>query len=127
MTKKILVETTGSFMLSDPQMKQEIPANRPAVATYSNFVGQRAGINQITILATDLPEDANDADFLSYWKEDKETAVDAYLSKFSEAGSQNTGDPAPDKQPSQRKTTGKRRGRPPKAKAKAPEEGGSEE
>lgn len=110
---KILVETTGSFMLMNPQTGEEIPNDRPAVVRNSNFVSQRAGVDQIKILATSLPDEASDQEFQAYWSEDPEIAVEAFLSQYSEEASENTDTQAPDPKPSQRRSTSKS-----KAKAK---------
>lgn len=77
---KLIVETTGAFMLLDPYTRDEIDAIRPSVVRATPFIQERTAASQIKVLATDLPEDASDADFLEYWKENKKSAVDAYLS-----------------------------------------------
>lgn len=82
---KVLIETTGEFMLVDPHVRFEIPADRPSVAQPTPFIHDRAARGQIRILATDLPANTTDEDFLGFWMEsdgEQELAVASYLSQF---------------------------------------------
>ena len=58
---KAIVETQGSFQLMDPGTGQFIPHNRPAVVTVSPFIQTRLGLGQLTVVAANLPDIANDA------------------------------------------------------------------
>lgn len=81
---KLLVETTGSFMLLDP-IGQEIPFNRAAVVESSNFINLQVALDKIRILGK-LKDEAADAEFVAYWREcdgDGPMAVESFLSKFS--------------------------------------------
>lgn len=117
--KKLLVETTGSFMLMDSRNGQEIPADRPAIVKSTSFIAARAATTQLNVLATDLPAGVTDRDFLEYWNEDSEIAVDAFLSKFSPEAEENTNKPAPKttprKQGSTRKSNPSKKAAPKKA------------
>jgi hypothetical protein len=81
---KILAETTGDFMLHDLSTGQSIQAGRPSVITRSGFVDARIAISQVVKVA-DLPDEATDEEFASFWADsdgDQELAVASYLSKF---------------------------------------------
>lgn len=78
---KILVETSGAFELVDPYGYQLMPSDRPAVVTSSQFVEARASKGQIKILGQ-LQDHATDADFIGYWKEAADIAVEAFKSEF---------------------------------------------
>tara|TARA_R110002072_G_scaffold23791_6_gene81599 strand:+ start:224 stop:562 length:339 start_codon:yes stop_codon:yes gene_type:complete len=80
---KTIVETKGDFMLVDPYTGDVIEDTRPSVVTFSPFIETRVANGQVKALATDLPEEANDADFVEYWKEKPDMAVDAYASEFA--------------------------------------------
>lgn len=79
---KHLVETSGSFMFMDPETLAEIHATRPTVVTSNNFVEGRVAKGELKILGSNISEKATDEEFLEYWKENREIAVDAFLSKF---------------------------------------------
>lgn len=79
---KHLVETTGSFMLIDPHNQDPIHSDRPTVIKSTNFIEWRVSLGHLKILAADLPDEATDAEFVEYWKENSEIAVDAFMSNF---------------------------------------------
>ena len=82
---KMLVETSGKFMLSDMTVApaQEIVSRRPSVVQNSHFVQQRVSLGQVQILG-ELNDDATDEEFQAYWKESEtaKQAVAAFLSSF---------------------------------------------
>lgn len=101
---KLFVQTTGMFFLVDPITRIEIQHSRPTVVEATQFVNARAAAGQIRVIG-DAPDDADDADFLKFFKDsdgDVELAIDAYKSTFS----------APEETDVEEKP--KRRGRPPK-------------
>lgn len=82
---KLLIETTGDFMLMDNSTGAEIHWNRPTVCPRSNFIGARTAMGQIKVLSNELSEDATDEEFGAFLldsKNDKELAVSAFISKF---------------------------------------------
>lgn len=79
---KLLLETTGQFMLS--HHGDEVQAERPSVVSNTNFFNHRIALGQVKILGK-LTDDASDQEFLKYvvdsdW--DLPLAVDSFLSKF---------------------------------------------
>lgn len=81
---KILAETTGDFMLTDLATGQSIQAVRPSVVPRSRFVDARIALSQIVKVA-DVPDDATDEEFASFWRDsdgDRELAIASFLSKF---------------------------------------------
>jgi len=81
---KILVETTGEFMLTDISTGQTIYNHRPGVIEQSVFFDARIALGQISKLA-DLTADATDEEFDKFWVDSdgkSELAVDSFLSKF---------------------------------------------
>lgn len=98
---KVLVKTTGQFMLMFPMTREEVPHNRPAVVTNQSGVDQQINAGQIKVLSPNLlPDDASDEEFAGFWAEsagsdDQESlAVAAFLSTFEAAPS---GSPEEDK------------------------------
>ncbi|WCD44151.1 hypothetical protein Lumi_012 [Xylophilus phage Lumi] len=83
---KSIVKTTGNFLLQDGNT--EIHWNRPTVVVVSHYVQQRLAIGQLEVLASKLPDEANDKDFKKFWDESKEAedresfAVEAYVATF---------------------------------------------
>lgn len=63
----MLVETTGDFMLVDPN-GQAIQSHRPSVVVSTGFVQSRMALDQIRWLG-DLPERATDAEFEKTFKD----------------------------------------------------------
>jgi len=81
---KTIVKTTGAFMLSDRYTGDQVNPFRPSVVSNSPFIEQRIAAGQLKVLEGNLPLTATDADFAEFWKENKESAVDAFLSTLSE-------------------------------------------
>ena len=86
---KVLVKTTGRFMLMFPMTREEVPHNRPAVVTQQSGIDQQIAAGQIKVLSPKLlPDDASDVEFAKFWAEsaaaeDQEAlAVAAFLSTF---------------------------------------------
>ena len=102
---KRIVETTSSIMLVDPTYGDIVWADRPCVVNWSSFFEARAGAGQIKILHNELPNEANDADFLGYLTEsggDTALAIEAYASSFAEPEKE------PEKKPAPRKAAAKK-------------------
>jgi hypothetical protein len=110
---RYIAETTGSFSLLDMMgtTVQEMKSWRPSIVENTPFVQQRIALGQLTVLA-ELPDEASDADFASYWKEStaREQAIEAYKSKFSPEAESNTNT-----------STKRRGGRPKKSRPKSEE------
>lgn len=98
---KILIETTGSFMLVDPYTGEEINPHRPHVVTHTSFIDQRIASRQLHVVNADLTDEATDAEFAEFWAESKgdaPLAIASFVSKFS---SQDP-EPAPKKRQSKK-------------------------
>lgn len=81
---KLLVQTTGKFMLIDSITGNPIEHNRPSVVEPSGFIQHRSMIQQVKHIA-DLSDEATDAEFHKYWKEsegDKDLAIASFVEKF---------------------------------------------
>lgn len=81
---KSIVETSGSFELLVPETKELVPYDRPAVVTNAHLITSRIALGQVKLLAADVPPEASDEEFVKYWEENPEIAVDAYLSQFGD-------------------------------------------
>lgn len=82
---KLIVETTGPFMLM-LGAAGEVPHNRPAVVSTGSGVDQQIAIKALKVLAGDLPDEANDADFAGFFQSsegDVPLAIEAYVSTFA--------------------------------------------
>lgn len=82
---KLLVETTGDFMLSCPYTAQVISSSRPSVVSSTPFIEARMGMRQIKVFSNKLGADATDAEFEKYWLEtlgDPDFAIDSFLSAY---------------------------------------------
>lgn len=82
---KILAELTGQFLLLDPHNGALLEPYRPHVMASTHFISQRSSLGHIKILATNLSEDATDAEFATYWAEsagDRELAINSFLAAF---------------------------------------------
>lgn len=92
---KLIVETTGAFMLMDGR-GNFVPTDRPAVLPVSPFVDERRGRAQLRILSDQLPDEANDAEWAEWWAEakgDRDLAIESYVAKF--AADEVDGEPPP--------------------------------
>lgn len=81
---KLLVETTGEFMLMDTSGRQEVQAARPSVVDNTNFINGRIASGFLKGLGP-LKDDATDAEFAKYFDEskgDSNLAVESFLSTF---------------------------------------------
>lgn len=79
---KVLVETTGSFMLMSNG--QEVQNNRPSVIVNSDFFQSRVANGQLKVLGQ-LQDTATDAEFAAFWvesKQDNALAAASFISKF---------------------------------------------
>ena len=82
---KILVETTGEFMLIDREQRLSIEAHRPAVSERTQFINVQLGYRALHVLG-DLKDEATDEEFQKYVAEsdgDTELAVASFLAAFS--------------------------------------------
>lgn len=82
---KLLLETTGDFMLVDPQTNSEIAWNRPSVCAMSGFIQMRMAAGQLKVIANDLDDSATDDEFVKFVAESKgdlELAKDSFISAF---------------------------------------------
>lgn len=80
---KVICETTGEFQLVDYGNEGRIvPAFRPAVATLTSFLSQRAAAGQIRVLAN-VSEEATDEEFQAYLKDSEDVTL--AIASFSEA------------------------------------------
>ena len=87
---KLLVETTGNFLLINPLNGQEIHYNRPTVVEPSGFITNHIGILNIRVLSNELPDEATDAEFAVWFAEcgDKDLAVSSFIAKFQAEGAE---------------------------------------
>lgn len=79
---KLLVETTGSFMLLVPNGGQVIDETRPTVVARDSFVQRQIAQSRLQIVC-ELPAEADDQDLLKLWNEDAETAVEVFRARFT--------------------------------------------
>ena len=87
---KCIVETTGEFGLVNNDYSA-IHSHRPTVTRKTQLVEVKVADRQLRMLASTLPDQANDEDFLTVLNEvgDTKLAVSAYCSEF---GIDNQGD-----------------------------------
>lgn len=81
----IIVETTGAWSLMLPNHAGTIHRLRPTVVENSDFVQRQVAVKQCRILATDLPDEATDNEFVAFWIEsgkDKELAIESFKASF---------------------------------------------
>lgn len=79
-----LIETTGKFLLIDPFFRKEIAHDRPTVVKFTSFIQDRLANGQLNLLAGDIGDERTDEEFLAYWLENPEIAVEAFLSEFAD-------------------------------------------
>lgn len=102
---KILIETTGSFMLVDPYTGEQIRPVRPHVMTHTPFLEARIASRQLRVLNAEITDEATDEEFASFWAEskgDKALAVESFVSQFTEGSEPEK--PAPKKRGKATKT-----------------------
>lgn len=81
---KCLLKPTTPFMLM-LEKGEVVEAHRPSVVSVTATVQTRLASGKLKLIAPDLPDTANDADFLKFWREagrDEALAIDSYLSQF---------------------------------------------
>lgn len=83
---KAILETIGDIMLVDPQTREVLPEDRPAVMTWTQFLEARTGAGQIRVLHSGLPAEASDEEFKQFLKdaEDTELAIASFCSCFED-------------------------------------------
>lgn len=90
---KLLVETTGDFMLVDYDQKGlVIEHSRPTVTNPTTFVQTRTSLGQLRVVA-ELTDEATDEEFAKYVKEsdgDIELAVDSFKTAFAASNEKTT-------------------------------------
>lgn len=82
---QVICETTGDFQLVDYGNEGRIvPAFRPAVATLTSFLSQRAAAGQLRVIAN-VSDEATDEEFVAYLKdsEDVSLAIAAFTDAYS--------------------------------------------
>lgn len=94
---KLLVETKGDFFLNDRSTGCQIEEFRPSVVVHSSFLERFISNGTVRVLENELSDEASDEAFLEFWKEDPETAVDAFVA--ADAGNSPDDDPAEVKKP----------------------------
>lgn len=80
---KLLVETTGPFLVYTALPEQSVEADRPGVVTPTSFINRAMADGRLTMLAQ-LADTATDADFLETWVSadgDRTLAVESYISQ----------------------------------------------
>lgn len=81
----LLVVTTADFMLMTPG--GTIEPFRPSVVAPSHELNQFSMEGKVKVIANDLPEKANDADFAKFYRDhdkDTDTALENYRLSFEE-------------------------------------------
>jgi len=81
---KLLLETTGDFMLMDRSQDISIEADRPAVVSNTPFIEARLGMGNLRVLGQ-LNDEATDEEFKQYLRDcvgDVALAVESFLSSF---------------------------------------------
>lgn len=81
---KLLVETTGAFMLLDRSQSVEIAENRPTVVESNHFVQNKIAVKQINVLGK-VNDAGSDKEFEAFWQESEDAglAVRAFLGSFA--------------------------------------------
>lgn len=96
---KMIVQTTGEFLLQEPYNREVVENNRPHVVSRTTFFQERIALGQLTFLG-DVPNDATDEEFAEFWQSaegDEALAIDSFKSRF-----QNL-EPTPAPKPRRRK------------------------
>jgi hypothetical protein len=98
---KLLVETTGKFMLLDLGGNQQVPSQRPGVVARNTFIETRVAGDQLTILGQ-VSDEATDAEFAKYWaeSEDRDLAIESFMAAYPH-------EPKPAPAPAPKKRAGK--------------------
>lgn len=83
---KCIVKTAKNYTLLNTS-KETIPHGRPSVTTMTPFVENKMHepARTLRVLASGLPMEANDKEFVSFWnaaERNEELAVKAYCAKF---------------------------------------------
>lgn len=75
---KMLVETSGSFMLQDMQSGEVVSNSRPSVVSNSSFFASRIVIKHLNLLVPDVPDSITDDEWVTLLKTakgDKKKAI----------------------------------------------------
>lgn len=86
MITKAIVETVGSFEYIDTLTGHLCEGHRPSLVQMSAFIQDKINEGKIKLILGDLPKEANNKDFLSFWKESGgniELAAASYASTFN--------------------------------------------
>lgn len=81
---KLIVKTSGEHMLVLPS-GEPVLSSRPYVVPNITFVSIHLANKNLTLLAADVPDEATDEEFLTYWldcERDERLTVASFLSKF---------------------------------------------
>lgn len=98
---KVLVETTGNFMLIDSASKTQIHVHRPTLVPVTSFVELRLANGQLRVLLNNVPDSVTDSDWKEFLDEshgDKALAVASFASTFEPVEPE----PEPVKKPARR-------------------------
>lgn len=85
-----LIVKTKNILLVDTISGEVIYEDRPSIVTDTSFVHGRAALGQVSIIKNDLPEEASDDTFKTFWLEsdkNEELAISSYLSSMEKAKS----------------------------------------
>ena len=89
---RMIVETSGPFMIINPFTREEIEADRPCVVSAHAFITEKLGSGALKLHAADLPDTATDPAWLAWLKASDgkiDLAVASFVSSF-EAKSEPT-------------------------------------
>lgn len=84
MSNKLIVETTGAFMLT--LVGGNIEAFRPSVVENSERLQQHISEKRVKVLVPDVDESATDESFAEFYRDhdkDKEAAIENFLNSLS--------------------------------------------
>lgn len=84
--KQIVKPVTPHMVLLNS--RETIWDHRPSVITQQDYVDARIGKGEIRVLEQELPDTANDADFLKLWEEhkrDDKAAIAAFMGTLKPA------------------------------------------
>lgn len=97
MITKAIVETVGSFEYVDLATGSLAEGHRPSVVQMSPFIQTKINDGKIKLILGDLPKEANNKDFLTFWKEsggDIDLASQSYASTFGKTAEKKPAPPA---------------------------------
>jgi hypothetical protein len=81
---KLIVKTTDTFMLFDPESGDLVSESRPSVVKESSFIANRMSIGHLKLLGQ-VNDDATDSEFAKTWaetKDDEKLAIESFISEY---------------------------------------------